>query len=226
MRYEKLVKNTLRAGALALTTLSHSPAQAHDWDPTVIPTIGSGESVHPKPSEPSRMDVYGAVEYCERFKKRCALHSAPSTFAEANDFSLVELQQVQQEINFAITPISDKKNYGVEEYWAIADKKGDCEDIALRKRDELMKQGWPEGNLLMTVVRDEKNEGHAVLTVVTDNGDYILDNKSEKIMTLEQMIRRGYTLVMRQSRSDPKVWYSLEQPTGSLLSVGEHLATK
>jgi hypothetical protein len=34
-----------------------------------------------------------------------------------------------------------------------------------------MLRGWPESKLLITVVRDENNEGHAVLTVRTDEGD-------------------------------------------------------
>jgi predicted transglutaminase-like cysteine proteinase len=32
------------------------------------------------------------------------------------------------------------------------------------------------------VVRNEKDEGHAVLTVTTDTGDYILDNQNKNIL--------------------------------------------
>jgi len=31
-------------------------------------------------------------------------------------------------------------------------------------------------------VLDNQNEGHAVLTVITDKGDYVLDNKKEDIL--------------------------------------------
>jgi predicted transglutaminase-like cysteine proteinase len=31
----------------------------------------------------------------------------------------------------------------------------------------------------VTVVRDKKEEGHAVLTVTTDRGDYVLDNQTD-----------------------------------------------
>ena len=55
--------------------------------------------------------------------------------------------------------------------------KGDCEDYALLKRHTLIRKGWPVGSLLLTVVRDEKGEGHAVLTARTKQGDFILDNK-------------------------------------------------
>ena len=34
----------------------------------------------------------------------------------------------------------------------------------------------------MTVVLDDEDEGHAVLTVTTGKGDYVLDNKKEDIL--------------------------------------------
>ena len=40
--------------------------------------------------------------------------------------------------------------------------------------------------MLMTVVRDEKGEGHAVLTARTVQGDFILDNKSEEVKVWTQ----------------------------------------
>ena len=48
---------------------------------------------------------------------------------------------------------------------------GDCEDYVLLKRKMLMQAGWPRQALLITVVRDEQGDGHAVLTVKTDKGD-------------------------------------------------------
>jgi hypothetical protein len=42
---------------------------------------------------------------------------------------------------------------------------GDCEDYVLLKRRMLTQSGWPREALLVTVVRNEKDEGHAVLTV-------------------------------------------------------------
>ena len=42
-----------------------------------------------------------------------------------------------------------------------------------------MQAGWPRQALLITVVRDKKGDGHAVLTVKTDKGEFILDNQNE-----------------------------------------------
>jgi predicted transglutaminase-like cysteine proteinase len=71
----------------------------------------------------------------------------------------------------------------------------------------LIARGWPSGVLLMTVVRDEKNEGHAVLTARTTQGDFILDNKIDVVRLWNQT---PYHYVMRQSYMDPKVWVSLD----------------
>ena len=42
---------------------------------------------------------------------------------------------------------------------------GDCEDYVLLKRRMLIQSGWPREALLVTVMRNEQDEGPAVLTV-------------------------------------------------------------
>jgi predicted transglutaminase-like cysteine proteinase len=64
----------------------------------------------------------------------------------------------------------------------------------------------------MTVVRDEKGEGHAVLTVRTVQGDYILDNKVDEVRL---WYKTPYSFVMRQSFINPKVWVSLDPLDGT-----------
>jgi predicted transglutaminase-like cysteine proteinase len=59
----------------------------------------------------------------------------------------------------------------------------------------------------VTVVRDKDGDGHAVLTVRTDKGDYVLDNQIEKILLWSDT---GYRFVKRQSQSNPNVWVSLD----------------
>jgi predicted transglutaminase-like cysteine proteinase len=49
--------------------------------------------------------------------------------------------------------------------------------------------------------------GHAVLTVTSDKGDYVLDNQTEKILLWSET---GYHFVKRQSQSNPNVWVSLD----------------
>ena len=68
--------------------------------------------------------------------------------------------------------------------------------------------GWPRGTLLLTVVRDEKDEGHAVLTAIIDKGDYILDNQNNDILLWSEI---RYRFIKRQSQTDPNVWISLSK---------------
>jgi predicted transglutaminase-like cysteine proteinase len=106
-----------------------------------------------------------------------------------------------------IEPATDSEIYGVNELWTIPSDRGDCEDFALLKRRLLMERGWPASSLLMTVVRDEKNEGHAILTARTTQGDFVLDNKNEEVRLWTQT---PYHYVMRQSYINPRVWVSLD----------------
>ena len=57
----------------------------------------------------------------------------------------------------------------------------------------------------MTVVIDEKGEGHAVLTLITDRGDLVLDNKTNNVLPWRQT---GYTFIKRESQSS-MAWVSL-----------------
>ena len=93
------------------------------------------------------------------------------------------------------------------ERWSYPnDGYGDCEDYVLLKRRMLMQAGWPRQALLITVVRDKRGDGHAVLTVKTDKGEFILDNQNEEILLWSET---GYRFVKRQSQSDQNVWVSL-----------------
>ena len=79
-----------------------------------------------------------------------------------------------------IKPMNDIDIYGKDEVWAYPDGVGDCEDYVLEKRRDLMRQGLSLANLLITVVRKPDGEGHAVLTVRTDKGDFVLDNLTDR----------------------------------------------
>jgi predicted transglutaminase-like cysteine proteinase len=56
-------------------------------------------------------------------------------------------------------------------------------------------------------VRDERGDGHAVLTARTAQGDFILDNKTDEIKIWHRV---RYHFVMRQSYLNPRVWMSLD----------------
>jgi predicted transglutaminase-like cysteine proteinase len=125
------------------------------------------------------------------------------------------LFKVNAEVNTDIAPESDQDQYGVPELWTYPVNAGDCEDYLLLKKRDLEKMGFDAGALLITVVLDEKNEGHAVLTVATDRGDYVLDNRRNDILLWADT---GYSFLKRQSQQDPRAWVAL--------SDGNHPAPK
>jgi len=123
-----------------------------------------------------------------------------------------ELESVNRFVNQSVKPVTDLELYGKVEFWDYPSSgKGDCEDYVLLKRRMLIERGWPESTLLITVVRDENGEGHAVLTAHTDVGDLILDNKRQEIV---RWIDTPYTYVKQQSEGNPLVCSSLMPPSG------------
>ena len=149
----------------------------------------------------------GWVEFCNEHAKECA-----TTASEPRDVVLTskvwkDLVRVNRWVNESIKPVTDMDHWGVVERWSYPDDgRGDCEDYVLLKRRMLVQAGWPREALLITVVRDKKGEGHAVLTVKTDKGEFILDNQAEEILLWSET---GYRFVKRQSQGNPNTWVSL-----------------
>lgn len=150
---------------------------------------------------------YGFVRFCDSHPEQCNTPLADDSRFQATPERLSELDEINRAINQAIEPVTDTENYGVTEFWTIPKTRGDCEDFVLLKRQRLMERGWPASSLLITVVRDEKNDGHAILAARTSQGDFVLDNKIDAVRLWNQT---PYHYVMRQSYIDPKVWVSLD----------------
>jgi predicted transglutaminase-like cysteine proteinase len=173
----------------------------------VLPAVAGPERLaHVLVSEVTRPPV-GWVEFCARQPGECAgTTTAPRDLALSPE-AWKDLVRVNKWVNETIKPLTDLEHWGVVERWSYPDDGyGDCEDYVLLKRRMLIQSGWPRETLLVTVVSDKKDEGHAVLTVTTDKGDYVLDNQNEDILLWS---KTGYRFVKRQSQSDPNVWVSL-----------------
>ncbi len=118
---------------------------------------------------------------------------------------------INNRVNRTIAPLTDEAHWGVTERWNYPDDgRGDCEDYALLKRRLLIEAGFPRQALLMTVVRDNRGEGHAVLTAVTNRGDFILDNKQDAILPWRAT---GYNFLKRQSRDNQNRWVAIGEPS-------------
>jgi predicted transglutaminase-like cysteine proteinase len=162
---------------------------------------------------------YGFVQFCARTPEECHQGPMEEQRFSATPERLSELDTINRAVNRAIAPATDMEIYGQAEYWTIPTARGDCEDYALLKRKHLMARGWPASALLMTVVRDEKGEGHAVLTARTLQGDFILDNKIDEVKAWH---RTRYEFIMRQSYLNTQIWMSLDpsEATSSLAIAG------
>ena len=67
----------------------------------------------------------------------------------------------------------------------------------------------------MTVVIDENGEGHAVLTVRTNRGDLILDNKSNEVL---EWFKTNYRYIKRESAETTGWVYLTLEPAGTALT--------
>lgn len=149
----------------------------------------------------------GWVEFCADNPGECRGGATQPRDIVMTQATWKDLLRVNRWVNENIKPITDMDHWGVVEKWSYpTDGYGDCEDYVLLKRKMLIDSGWPREALLVTVVRDKKGEGHAVLTVKSDKGEFILDNQNEDVVAWTET---GYRFVKRQSQSDPNVWVSL-----------------
>ena len=152
----------------------------------------------------------GYVTFCRDHQPECRPARRFADRIQLTAAKFREIEEVNRSVNAAVAPITDLELYGKPEVWAYPSaNKGDCEDYVLLKRRTLIEHGFPESALLITVVRDENNEGHAILTVRTDKGDFVLDNKRRDVV---RWAETHYTFVKRQSEKNPLVWISLLPP--------------
>ena len=159
----------------------------------------------------------GWTGFCIRYKPECdTLPSLPRDIVLTPQ-AWSDMTKVNNWVNDNIKPITDLDHWGVVEQWDYPDDGyGDCEDYVLLKRRMLTQAGWPRESLLITVVRDKKGEGHAVLTVKTDKGEFVLDNQNEDILLWSDT---GYRFVKRQSQPDQNVWVDLDDPRAAVATA-------
>jgi len=146
----------------------------------------------------------GHVQFCRENKSVCRGTNARPVVVKLTRERWEELLRLNDRVNRSIRPVTDKQLFGKIEYWTYPrNGSGDCEEYVLEKQRQLIRAGWPRSALLITVAKDIKNEGHAVLTVRTDQGDLILDNQIEAVLP---WYSTPYRYVKRQSTMAPSKW--------------------
>ena len=155
-------------------------------------------------------------EFCQRYPGECVVDRAEPAIIVATPKVLQTISAINKRVNTTIQPMSDEEHWGVADRWDIpTDGFGDCEDFQLLKRKLLIEAGLPRRAMRMTVVIDEKNEGHAVLMVKTNGGDLILDNKTDTVLPWSET---GYIFVKRESQ-DATGWVSLGRATSPTVTA-------
>jgi predicted transglutaminase-like cysteine proteinase len=180
----------------------------------IIGTIATVMLAHAAQAVPANMQIIGTTnppighyEFCKQTPSECR-----STGGDPGPELLTKdrwrrILEVNYDVNEKISPLTDMEIYGVEERWAYPTTIGDCEDYVMLKRRELIKSGFSPANLLITVVLQPNGDGHAVLTVRTDRGDFVLDNMRTKVLLWSDT---EYSYLKRQSSENSGRWVKIE----------------
>ena len=67
----------------------------------------------------------------------------------------------------------------------------------------------------MSVVVDREGLGHAVLMILTDRGDFILDNKADRVLPWNET---GYLYVKREGSHGPD-WVTFGAPASPIVTA-------
>ncbi|MER3355183.1 MAG: transglutaminase-like cysteine peptidase [Hoeflea sp. D1-CHI-28] len=157
----------------------------------------------------------GHYEFCKQFASECGPVEGTGAAPRVTDYGWDVVHEVNRTVNLSIMPKTDLEIFGKEEVWAYPEISGDCEDYVLLKRHMLIERGFSAADLLITVVRKPDGEGHAVLTIRTSEGDFVLDNLNDEIALWRDT---SYSFLKRQASSNSGRWVTIEN--GSEVMVG------
>jgi predicted transglutaminase-like cysteine proteinase len=189
---QPMSRQIISAGAFAAGLLlgaDSAAAQAYASLPQAASTAATDGEVRPVPA-------WNA--FCEEYPLECTADLTEPLKIRLTRQIWRKIVSVNSRVNATVRPLTDDDHWGVPDRWDYpTDGFGDCEDYQLLKRRLLVEAGIPRRAMLMTVVIDEKGEGHAVLMVRTDRGDFVLDNKTHSVLPWD---RTGYVFVKREGQ--------------------------
>ncbi|TIR22000.1 MAG: transglutaminase [Mesorhizobium sp.] len=147
-------------------------------------------SMHNFPVAARWAPVYKAIVDCTAGSP-CD-HESPA-FSEIIDIAAGKgfrdkLSFVNSSINRLIAYRKDSVVYGKLDYWAkpseiLEHRAGDCEDFAILKMAALLRAGIPAESMSLVVLQDRRRKFfHAVLSVSTASGAFILDSLGNAVL--------------------------------------------
>jgi len=156
------------------------------------------------------------IDFCRRHPSECTVDTSEPAVVALTPRTWQTIVSTNRKVNATIKPMTDLEHWSVADRWDFPDEGfGDCEDYQLLKRRLLAERGLPRRAMRMTVVRDDQGEGHAVLMIRTDHGDFVLDNKTSNVLSWNQT---GYAYVKRESQSMVG-WVSLGGATSPIFTA-------
>ena len=205
----KHVHNILRLGLLAAGLCATGQAGAQTLAALPDPSLEARIVGQARP-------VLAWTKLCERLPAECEVDTTEPATIALTAKTWQAIVSVNRRVNTTVRPLTDNDHWGVPDSWDFpTDGAGDCEDYQLQKRKLLVEAGLPRRAMRMTVVIDEKREGHAVMMVRTNRGDFILDNKTNAVLPWHDT---GYVYVKREGQDGP-VWVSLGGVTSPLVTA-------
>lgn len=145
----------------------------------------------------------GLRQFCTRKPARCT--PAKEEVRIFLDRHADELQRIHHEVNLAIEPRA-RPSQGPVPPWDDEARFGDCNDFALTKRSRLLDLGYASSALLLAIAFLPTGEGHLVLVVVTDQGDFVLDNLRLSIVRWDKL---PYRWVRRSTPKNILHWQGI-----------------
>ncbi|WP_120502048.1 transglutaminase-like cysteine peptidase [Roseovarius sp. EL26] len=172
----------------------------------IVPMLFATQSVNADTSnriQPKRQMAApsGAVELCSRYAWACATSSGG---AKISSLQIPAVQKINRRINQSVRSVPDQRQYRTKDVWALPTRTGgDCEDYALAKKLKLVQMGYAPEELLIATVVHKKLGPHAVLVIRTEQGDYVLDNLTNRVLLWKET---NYFFVQMQNPQNPKQW--------------------
>lgn len=143
----------------------------------------------------------GFAGLCQSHRWLCARSGAGATVPGD---ALGRAAAINRAVNHGVRQISDRRQYGRDEVWALPTRRGgDCEDLAMLKKQKLIAAGMPAERLLLATALDRRRQPHAVLILRTARGDLVLDNLTDRILPWQAT---GYSFIKMQNPDRPSRW--------------------
>lgn len=158
----------------------------------------------------------GHYQFCKQFPDECNVKSRRKAATLVTDYGWDVVHEVNALVNEHVAPLTDWEIHGEEEVWSYPGLVGDCEDYVLLKRQMLIERGFEPSDLLITVVRRPDGEGHAVLTLRTSKGDFVLDNLEGDVKLWSDT---PYRYLKRQATFHTGRWVNIENGQPVMVSA-------